>query len=104
MLPESERLPAVTKLLQIISATSLTDIAVTIPDDFLCLTLRAMSHLKKAGRSNVIYGLVRGLGQMRADGSDSKLPALRMPMGLLEYTISFHSSVTLNQVNVHVQC
>lgn len=99
MLPESECLPAVTKLLQIVVARSLTSIPVTIPDDFLSLTLRAMSHLKQSGRSNVVYSLVKGLGQMRADGSDSKLPTRRMPMGLLEYVISFHSSETLNQVS-----
>lgn len=98
MLPESECLPVVTKLLQMIVARSLTIVPITIPDDFLVLTLRAMSHLKQSGRSNVVYGLVKGLGQMRADGSDSKLPALRMPMGLLEYVVSFHCSDTLNEV------
>ena len=39
-LPESERLPALTKLLQVVSARSSTDVPVTIPDDFLTLTLR----------------------------------------------------------------
>ena len=42
-LPESERLPALTKLLQVVSARSSTDVPVTIPDDFLTLKLRAMT-------------------------------------------------------------
>ena len=45
-------------------------------DDFLLLALNAMTHLKQTGCSNVAHGLVRGLGQMRADGSNSKLPTL----------------------------
>ena len=101
MLPEAERLCSVTHLLQVVAARSLFEAAVVIPDDFLDLSLRAMAHLKRVGRSNVVYGLVRGLGEMRADQSDSRLPALRMPMGLLEYVVSFYSSETLNQVNVN---
>ena len=46
--------------------------------NFLCLTLRAMSHLKQSKRSNVVHGLVAGLGKMRADQSDSRLPALNL--------------------------
>ena len=97
-LPESERLPALTKLLQVVLARSSTDVPVTIPDDFLTLTLRAMTHLKQTGRSNVLYGLAKGLGQMRTDGTDSRFPALRMPMGLLEYAVSFFNSESMNQV------
>ena len=103
MLPECERLSAVTKLLKAVSARSITNIPVTIPDDFLLFALNAMSHLKQSGRSNIVYGLVRGLGQMRADGRDSKLPTLQMPMGLLEYVISFYSSDTLNQVSYETE-
>ena len=98
-LPESEHLSALNKLLNIVSAKCSTAVPVSIPDDFLALTLRAMAHLKQTGRSNVVYGLVKGLGLMRADGSDSRFPALRMPMGLLEYAVSFFNSESLNQVN-----
>lgn len=97
-LPESDRLPAITKLLQVFSTQCATDIPVAIPDDFLSLTLKAMSYVKKTGRYNVLYGLARGLDEMRKDGSDSKIPALRMPMGLLEYIISFYNSETINEV------
>ena len=102
ILPEAECLRSVTHLLQIVAAHSSSHMSVTVPDDFLDLSLRAMSHLKRVGRSTVVYGLVRGLGEMRADQSDSRLPVLRMPMGLLEYVVSFYSSETLNQVNVIV--
>ena len=76
ILPEAECLRSVTHLLQIVAAHSSSHMSVTIPDNFLDLSLIAMSHLKRVGRSTVVYGLVRGLGEMRADQSDSRLPVL----------------------------
>ena len=70
-----------------------------IPDDFIDLCLRAIEQLKAVGRYNVVYGLVQSLGTLREDGSDSRLPTQRMPMGLLEYIISFHAAETINQVS-----
>lgn len=52
-----------------------------VPGD---LCLRAMERLKHLGRYNVVYSLVHGLRVMRDDESDSRLPALKMPMGLIE--------------------
>ena len=43
--------------------------------DFIRLSLSAMAHLKLCGCSNVVYSLVKCLGTMRNDGSDSLLPA-----------------------------
>lgn len=95
-MPEEEQVSAINQVLQIVAARSFPVVAV--PDDFLRLCLKAMERLKEVGRFNVVYGLVRGLGTMREDNSDSRLPALRMPMGLLEYAISFYSANTINQV------
>ena len=71
---------------------------VTPPDDFLKFASLAMSHLQSIGRSNVVYNLVRVLGTMREDGSDSLLPVKRMPMGLIERVIGFFSCSTVAQV------
>lgn len=63
-----------------------------VPPDFLELSLKAMAHLQKSGRSNILFGLAKGLGIQRDDGSDSLIPTNRMPMGLLEYVINFYQS------------
>ena len=64
----------------------------SLPDDFLELALKGMVHLSGCGRSNVIYLLVKALGTMRTDESDSLLPAKRMPMGQIEYAVMFFTS------------
>ena len=68
-------------------------------DDFIPLSLTAMEHLKSCGRSNVVYGLVKCLGTMRSDGSDSLLPAKRMPLGLIEHCVDFFSNPSSQMVN-----
>ena len=40
----------------------------SIPSDFILLTLAAMKHLQDAGRLNVIYDLVKGFGTKYRDG------------------------------------
>ena len=71
-----------------------------VPDDFIQLAVSGMSHLKRCGRSNVIYSLVKTVGTMRPDHSDSLLPAKRMLMGLIEHCVNFFSSTSINQVNL----
>ena len=56
---------------------------VEIDGDFLELALQASKHLQECGRSNVLCGLARAIGTLCLDGSDSRLPAKRMPMGWL---------------------
>lgn len=70
----------------------------SIPSDFLQLSLKAMNRLKDKQKSNILYGLARGLGELRVDGSDSLIPVSRMPFGLLQYVIDFFQSskVSLN--------
>ena len=53
--------------------------------------------MQQSGRS-MLYGLARALGKMRGDGSDSRLPARRMPMGLLEHIVNFFSADSYSQV------
>ena len=72
---------------------------ISIPKDFLKLVLDGLKHLRTCSRSNVIYGLARGIGSMRDDGSDSKLPARRMPTGLLEHMINFFNADQVRQVS-----
>ena len=101
MLPEDEQVHVANKALQYIIAAKNYSMVV-IPDDFAKLCLQSMEHLKQVGRYNVVYGLIQGLGIMREDKSDSRFPSRRMPMGLLEYMISFYSAPSINQVIIHV--
>ena len=55
-------------------------------------------HLQSCGRSNVVHQLVRALGSLRDDGSDSLLPARRMPMGLIEHCVNFFNSSSMKEV------
>ena len=61
----------------------------SVPVDFIKLSLRGMQRLNDAGRFNVIYGLAKGLGTDRPDGSGPCFPTSRMPMGLLQYIVQF---------------
>ena len=69
-----------------------------IPNDFLELSLSVMEHLNVAGRTNVVYNLVKCIGIKRPGEEESRLPLQRMPMGLLEYCVNFFSSSNLQQV------
>ena len=46
----------------------------------------------------MVYNLVRAVGRMRPDGSDSRLPVKRMPMGLVEYIIGFYNADSVEEV------
>ena len=72
---------------------------IKVPSDFLELAAAGMVHLLDCNRANVIYLLARALGSMRADESDSLLPAKRMPMGLIEHTINFFNAEHVNEVS-----
>lgn len=90
-----EELQAVTVLFR---KFALTHYQVDVNDDFLSLALRSFQHLKSCGRSNVLYGLARAIGRSRPDGTDSRLPAKRMPMGLLEYLVNFFNADSYQKV------
>ena len=62
---------------------------ITVPADFISLSLRAMRQLRSSGRSNFLYGLSRGLGEQRVDGSDSIFPSKRLVSGLFEHCVNF---------------
>ena len=70
-------------------------------DDYCEYALGAMTTLKENGRSNILYRLARALFTKRSDGTGSKFPADRMPMGLLEYIVGFFDSNTSPQVGVY---
>lgn len=77
---------------------ALTHYQVHINSDFLRLVLQACQHLHKCGRSNVLYSLSKAMGSLRPDGSDSRLPAKRMPMGLLEHMANFYNADSYKMV------
>ena len=68
------------------------EFGLSVPDDFLVLSTRAMCQLKKSDRTNVIYFLAKGLGIPRTNEDDSRFPSKRMPMGLVEYTVNFFAT------------
>ena len=77
-----------------------TKYGVDIYQDFVHFTVLASLHLKQCGRSNVVYELAKAVGRMRPEGSDSRLPAKRMPMGLLEHMVHFFNANTYQKVLV----
>ena len=70
-----------------------------VPCDFLALVCSGMENLQEARRSNIIYLLAKAVGTKRDDGSDTLLPTKRMPMGLLEYMVSFFTGSSINKVH-----
>ena len=66
--------------------------------NFIEFTVNGMNHLKTCGRSNVIYLLAKSLGTLRPDESDSLLPAKRMPMSLIEYSVNFFNATSVQEV------
>ena len=72
---------------------------VYIQPDFLQFVVSASEHLFQCGRSNVVYTLAKAIGRKRPDGSDSRFPAKRMPMGLLEHMVNFYNADSYTQVN-----
>ncbi len=88
-LPPTEQIEV---LPQQLCALALNVAHVEIPPDYLTLSIAAMERLQKCGRGNVLYGLAKGVGTMREDGSDSVIPTTRMPMGLLEHTVNFFTT------------
>lgn len=73
---------------------------IDLPEPFIELAMRAMQKLAAAGRSNVIYGLCKGLGTCRPDyPNESLFPTSRMPMGLLEYMVDFFTSEAAHNVS-----
>ena len=73
-----------------------------MPLDFLELVAGGVQHLHEARRSNVIYSLAKAVGTMRKDGSDSLLPARRMPMGLMEYAVTFFTVSSIQKVHMYM--
>ena len=70
----------------------------TIQTDFLRLAAAGMNNLHIAGRSNTLYLLAKAVRTMRADNTNTLLPVIRMPMGLVEYVAAFFSSTSYQQV------
>ena len=54
---------------QLLTLCACQQYGLSIPVDYIKLSLRGMQRLKDAGRFNVIYGLAKGLGTDRPDGS-----------------------------------
>ena len=71
---------------------------VTVPMNFLELAVKGMKQLESAGRTNIVYGLCKGLGTMRSDGSDTVFPRKQVVTGLVEHCVNFFSASYGDQV------
>ena len=76
--------------------------SISVPDDYLEYSAMAMANLRHNACSNVLYNLAKGMGTPRADGSDSRFPVKRMPMGLIEYAASFFACDNLQSVSTRI--
>jgi len=76
--------------------------SISVPDGYLEYSATAMANLRQNSRSNVLYDLAEELGTPRADGSDSRFPVKRMPMGLIKYAASFFACDNLQSVSMHI--
>ena len=73
-----------------------------LPSDFLKLVVSAFNHLHQSRRGNVVYLLAKALGTTRPDGSDSLLPTSRIPMGLLEYIVTFFTASSVQKASDNI--
>lgn len=78
------------------------ELGLVVPEDFLKFAVSAMQQLALNGHSNVLYSLVKGIGTIRKDHSDSCFPIKKMPMGLIEYACNFFVSENMNKVHSHI--
>lgn len=55
-----------------------------------------MQNLRSKGKSNTIFHLCKCIGEVRPDGSTTRMPIMRMPFGLISYNCEFfsHDNVT----------
>ena len=93
--PASQQLELLSRLFQ---SLALQQHGLYVPSDYLTLSLQGMQHLISCGRENVLYNLAQGLGTVREDASDSRFPAQRMPMGLLQYMVDFYNADSYREV------
>lgn len=88
--------------LQVLSSTFMSaKFSISVPDNYLLYSANTIANLRHNVSSNVLYNLAKGLGISREDGSDSRFPVKRMPMGLIEYAASFFASDDLQLVSIH---
>lgn len=95
-LPSAQKVHFLSEMLKMYAESS-SDL--TVPEDYLHLSLEAMKRLKDSNHINVLYELAKGLGTTRPDGSDSYFPTKRMPMGMLQYMVLFFNSKAGQQVS-----
>ena len=94
----SQLLPVIQldRLSNLFSSYAARELKLSVPDDFVILAARTMMQLKDNHCSNVLYNMAKAIGTIREDGSDSRLPIKRMPMGLIKYIASFLLWTTYN--------
>ena len=87
---------------QALASTAFSSLAsmhdLSVPCDYVRCSIKAMKCLKESGRLNVLYSLAKGLATPHSDGTGSKFPTTRMPMGLLEYMVGFFELENIQKV------
>ena len=97
-----DRLPSDQQLMclsEMFSKLAESHAGLSIPNNYLEVSLKVMKRLKESKHVNLQYELAKGLGIMRPDGSDAIFPTERIPMGLLQYMVLFFNSGAGQQIN-----
>ena len=71
----------------------------TLPPHFLSYAVKGMLNLQASNRNNFLYGLTKGLGTQRSNGTDSIFLTKQVIAGLIEYSINFFNASTVAQVS-----
>ena len=74
---------------------------ISVPPDFIALSIKGMLNLQSSKRSNILYSLAKGLGTQRPNDTDSLFPTKSVVTGLIEYSVNFFCLKTVSQVKVH---
>lgn len=87
-----QRLQLLTQLYEEVAIQDFSkDLKWFIPKDFVKLSLYGMQNLESKGKSNTIFHLCKCIGELRPDGSTTRMPIMRMPFGLISYNCEFFS-------------
>lgn len=87
-----QRLQLLTQLYEEVAIQDFSkDLKWFVPKNYEKLSLHGMQNLQSKGKSNTIFHLCKSIGEVRPDGSTTRMPIMRMPFGLIAYNCEFFS-------------
>lgn len=73
-----------------------------VDENFIPLSIKGMKNLEEAGRSNMIYSLIRCVSLPDSAGNPTRLDLKRMPTGYMEHQLNFFNASHYFNVLLHV--